>query len=112
MGHWYANCALCSLFQQKLINNFCYIFVAAGQERYKSVTRSYYRGASGAVIIYDVTNRSSYKHVQDWLNDAKELGGFAILPLLVGNKCDCEPALRQVQFLEASEFAQQCGTYI
>lgn len=82
------------------------IWDTAGQERYRAVTRSYYRGALGAVIVYDVTNRESFNHVTNWLNDSHTLAKPETSILLLGNKIDLK-TLRAVPFLEASRFAQE-----
>ncbi|KAI9885303.1 MAG: Protein O-mannosyltransferase 2 [Watsoniomyces obsoletus] len=60
----------------------------AGQETYKSVTRSYFRGASGALLVFDLTRRDSFKHVTDWLNDLRQIAEPEIVVVLVGNKLD------------------------
>ena len=44
-----------------------------GQERFRAVTRSYYRGAAGALMVYDITRRSTYNHLSSWLTDARNL---------------------------------------
>lgn len=80
----------------------------AGQERFRSVTRSYYRGAAGALLVYDSTSRDSFNALSNWLNDARTLAHSNIVILLVGNKKDLEDA-RQIEFLEASNFAQENG---
>ncbi len=49
------------------------IWDTAGQERFRAVTRSYYRGAAGALMVYDVTRRSTYNHLSSWLTDARNL---------------------------------------
>ena len=60
----------------------------AGQETYKSVTRSYFRGASGALLVFDLTRRESFGHVTDWLNDLRQIAEPDIVVVLVGNKSD------------------------
>merc|ERR1712032_1376268 len=81
------------------------IWDTAGQERYRAVTRSYYRGAVGALILYDVTSRDSYKNLPTWLQDAREQAWKDIPIIAVGNKRDLKEA-RQVSYLDASRFAQ------
>ena len=58
------------------------IWDTAGQERFRAVTRSYYRGAAGALMVYDVTRRSTYNHLSSWLTDARNLTN----PNTVSNK--------------------------
>lgn len=82
------------------------IWDTAGQERYRAVTRSYYRGAVGALILYDVTSRDSYNNLPTWLQDAREQAWKEISIIAVGNKRDRKDE-RQVSFLEASRFAQE-----
>jgi len=82
------------------------IWDTAGQERYRAVTRSYYRGAVGALILYDVTSRDSYNNLPTWLQDAREQAWKDISIIAVGNKCDLKEE-RKVSFLEASRFAQE-----
>lgn len=60
----------------------------AGQETYKAVTRSYFRGASGALLVFDITRRNTFEAVTDWLNDLKQIAEEGIVVVLVGNKLD------------------------
>ncbi|KAK4235609.1 P-loop containing nucleoside triphosphate hydrolase protein [Achaetomium macrosporum] len=60
----------------------------AGQETYKSVTRSYFRGASGALLVFDLTRKSTFQHAIDWLNDLRQIAEPDIVVVLVGNKAD------------------------
>lgn len=60
----------------------------AGQETYKSVTRSYFRGASGALLVFDLTRRNTFDNVTDWLNDLRQIAEEGIVIVLVGNKSD------------------------
>jgi GTPase SAR1 family protein len=75
---------------------------------FRSVTKSYYRGAAGALLVYDISSRESYNAVSNWLTDAQNLANPNLVVLLVGNKRDLEED-RQVSFLEASQFAQENG---
>lgn len=70
------------------------------------MTRSYYRGAAGALLVYDVTSRESFNTLSNWLNDTRTLASPHIIIILVGNKKDLEEQ-REVTFLEASNFAQE-----
>ncbi|KAI7969740.1 hypothetical protein EIK77_006688 [Talaromyces pinophilus] len=60
----------------------------AGQETYKSVTRSYFRGASGALLVFDITRPSTFASVTGWLQDLRQIAEEGIVVVLVGNKCD------------------------
>ena len=66
------------------------IWDTAGQERYKSITAAYYKGAKGAMIVYDLTCQSSYDNVDRWYNEIKEIASKDINMILVGNKSDLE----------------------
>ncbi|TRY63224.1 hypothetical protein TCAL_11313 [Tigriopus californicus] len=84
------------------------IWDTAGQERFRAVTRSYYRGAAGALMVYDVTRRSTYNHLSSWLTDARNLTNPNTVIFLIGNKCDLE-AQRDVTYEEAKQFAEENG---
>lgn len=60
----------------------------AGTERFRSVSRSYYRGAAGAILVYDVSSWRSFEQLQTFLNDARALAGPDITIILAGNKND------------------------
>jgi small GTP-binding protein len=64
----------------------------AGTERFRSVSRSYYRGAAGALLVYDVTSTSSFDSLPTFYNDAKALASPNLVALLVGNKADLASA--------------------
>ncbi|KAJ6253429.1 ras and ef-hand domain-containing protein [Anaeramoeba flamelloides] len=64
------------------------IWDTAGQERYNSLTSMYYRGAKGAIIIYDVTNPDSYESAKDWVKEIRQQGSSSVKVILVANKID------------------------
>lgn len=66
------------------------IWDTAGQETFKSITRSYYRSAAGALLVYDVTNRESFQNVHKWLEECREHGNPLMTIILIGNKVDLE----------------------
>lgn len=89
----------------------------AGQETYKSITRSYFRGASGALLVFDITRRNTFASVTAWLNDLRQIAEDDIVVVLVGNKSDLAsastvsgdetaPNRRQVTRQEAEEWCQ------
>ena len=66
------------------------IWDTAGQERYKSITSAYYKGAKGAFIVYDITNKSTFESVDKWIKDLNSYGDKNLTMLLIGNKSDLE----------------------
>ena len=79
------------------------------------MTRSYYRGAMGAVVVYDVTNRESYDNLPTWIEGCRSLASKDVVLMLVGNKVDLAEAqegARQVPFLESSQLAQEHHTML
>ncbi|EAL88476.2 secretion related GTPase SrgD [Aspergillus fumigatus Af293] len=60
----------------------------AGQETYKSITRSYFRGASGALLVFDITRPSTFTSCTQWLQDLRQIAEDGIVVILVGNKSD------------------------
>ncbi|KIV98520.1 uncharacterized protein PV09_09672 [Verruconis gallopava] len=64
----------------------------AGQETYKSITRSYFRGASGALLVFDITRRETFLSVTAWLQDLRQIAEEGIVVVLVGNKSDLAPS--------------------
>ena len=66
------------------------IWDTAGQERYKAITNAYYKGAKGAFVVYDITNKNSFQSVDKWIKDLKTNGDEKIIIILIGNKNDLE----------------------
>ena len=64
------------------------VWDTAGQERYRAITSSYYKGAKGAIIVYDITNEDSFNNVESWMNEVTKKGKTDMQFLLVGNKKD------------------------
>lgn len=84
------------------------IWDTAGQERYRAITSAYYRGAFGALIVYDVTKPSSFENVSRWLKELRDHADSNIVIMLIGNKTDLEP-LRAVALDDAQSFAEKEG---
>jgi Ras-related protein Rab-2A len=80
----------------------------AGQESFRSITRSYYRDAAGALLVYDITRRDSFLHLTRWLEEAKQNGNPSMTIMLIGNKSDQEQR-RAVSTKEGEEFALKNG---
>ncbi|KAJ2722616.1 Ras- protein Rab-2A [Coemansia sp. Benny D115] len=86
------------------------IWDTAGQESFRSITRSYYRGAVGALLVYDITRRDTFEHVAIWLEDVRKHSNTETTIILIGNKCDLE-AKRSVSREEGEKFASDNGLY-
>ena len=84
------------------------IWDTAGQESFRSITRSYYRGAAGALLVYDITRRDTFQHLESWLSDARQHANPEMAIILVGNKADLD-AKRQVTREEGEAFAKEHG---
>ncbi|KAK5575985.1 hypothetical protein ACTFIZ_004441 [Dictyostelium cf. discoideum] len=82
------------------------IWDTAGQERFKTITTSYYRGAHGLIIVYDITSMDSFNSIKRWLIDVDRFASPSVLKLIVGNKCDLS-SKRAVDFKIAKKFADE-----
>jgi len=82
------------------------IWDTAGQERFRTITSSYYRGAHGIIVVYDVTDMESYNNVKQWLNEIDRYACENVNKLLVGNKCDLVTK-KAVDFETAKDFADK-----
>ena len=60
----------------------------AGQERYKSITSAYYKGAMGALLVYDVTNQATFNNIERWYNEIRDFSSKDIQIIMIGNKTD------------------------
>ncbi len=82
------------------------IWDTAGMENFKSITRSYYKNSICALIVYDISNKDSFKNVLNWIEDCKVFSPKNILLVLIGNKCDLEEK-RQVSIEEGKKVAEE-----
>lgn len=80
----------------------------AGQERFRTITSSYYRGAHGILLVFDLTDIRSFEDVAGWLEEIRAYAVSKVNIVLVGNKCDMSHA-RKVTAEEARAFAEQNG---
>jgi len=81
----------------------------AGTESFRSITRSYYRGAAGCLLVYDVTSRPSFDHARTWLADVRAHADPHLTCILVGNKSDLAQERRQVPTDEGARWAEEEG---
>ncbi|KAJ6513837.1 ras family-domain-containing protein [Mycena polygramma] len=84
------------------------IWDTAGQERYRAITSAYYRGAVGALLVYDIAKHASYVNVTRWLKELRDHADSNIVIMLVGNKSDLKH-LRAVPTDEAKAFSTENG---
>ena len=84
------------------------IWDTAGQERYRSLLPMYYRNAAAAIVVYDITEPSTFQVLKTWMKELKLQGPDGIVVAIAGNKSDLENK-RAVDKLEGEEFAEQNG---
>lgn len=82
------------------------VWDTAGQERYRAITSAYYRGAVGALLVYDIAKHATYENVERWLKELRDHADQNIVIMLVGNKSDLRH-LRAVPVEEARAFAEK-----
>ncbi|KAH7856968.1 hypothetical protein Vadar_007394 [Vaccinium darrowii] len=86
------------------------IWDTAGQERFRAVTSAYYRGAVGALVVYDISRRTTFESVERWLEELKTHSDTTVARMLVGNKCDLEN-IRDVSVEEGKSLAEAEGLF-
>jgi len=84
------------------------IWDTAGQERFRTITSSYYRGAHGIIVVYDVTDSDTYQNVKQWLQEIDRYAVEGVNKLLVGNKSDLATK-KVVDYAAAKAFADELG---
>lgn len=84
------------------------IWDTAGQERYRAITSAYYRGALGALLVYDVTKPTTFDNVTRWLKELRDHADANIVIMLIGNKTDLKH-LRAVATEDAQSYAEKEG---
>ena len=87
------------------------IWDTAGQESFRSITRSYFRGAIGCILCYDISNRDSYINLVTWLEETQACASSSIVIIVVGNKSDLEGSQGQVSKEEVEDFCRKRGLY-
>mmetsp|Transcript_1623 Transcript_1623/g.3529 ORF Transcript_1623/g.3529 Transcript_1623/m.3529 type:complete len:215 (-) Transcript_1623:77-721(-) len=82
-----------------------HVWDSAGQEKHRAITSAFYRGAVGALLVYDITDRSSFESCQHWLQELKQHTDSSLVAMLVGNKCDLKRK-QAVDVEDAKDFAE------
>lgn len=86
------------------------IWDTAGQERFRAVTSAYYRGAVGALVVYDISRRQTFDSIGRWLNELQTHSDMNVVTILVGNKTDLTDA-REVSTAEGQALAEDQGLF-
>lgn len=86
------------------------VWDTAGQERFRAVTSAYYRGAVGALIVYDITRKITFESIVKWLDELKIHCDTAVAKMLVGNKSDLE-SIREVMVEDGKKLAEEEGLF-
>ncbi|XP_010428296.1 PREDICTED: ras-related protein RABA6a-like [Camelina sativa] len=86
------------------------IWDTAGQERFRAITSSYYRGALGALLIYDITRRTTFENIKKWLFELRDFSNPDTVVVLVGNKSDLRQS-REVEEDDGKNLAESEGLY-
>jgi len=83
------------------------IWDTAGQERFRTITTAYYRGAMGILLVYDVTDERSFANVKNWMRQIEQHASESVNKILIGNKCDVDPADRRVSLEQGRKLAEE-----
>ena len=84
------------------------IWDTAGQERFRAITAPYYRNVHGTILVYDITNRESFNHLNKWITDIDKYSRENVSKILIGNKTDLQ-AERKVSYDEGQQLAKDQG---
>ena len=84
------------------------IWDTAGQEKFRNINASYYKGANGILVVYDITNKETFDGLTSWLIEIEKNSSKDVYKLLIGNKNDLEDK-RQISYNEGKEFASING---
>ncbi|KAK3036392.1 hypothetical protein RJ639_032161 [Escallonia herrerae] len=85
------------------------IWDTAGQERFRTITTAYYRGAMGILLVYDVTDESSFNNIRNWIRNIEQHASDNVNKILVGNKADMDESKRAVPTSRGQALADEYG---
>ncbi|XP_008779100.1 ras-related protein RABE1c-like isoform X1 [Phoenix dactylifera] len=85
------------------------IWDTAGQERFRTITTAYYRGAMGILLVYDVTDESSFNNIRNWIRQIEQHASDNVNKILVGNKADMDENKRAVSTSQGQMLADEYG---
>ena len=81
----------------------------AGQERFRTITTSYFRGAQGILLVYEVTDLSSFNAIKQWVEEISANADKQVNKILIGNKCDVDDSMRAVTRAQGEQLAKEYG---
>ena len=84
------------------------IWDTAGHEKFRTITTSYYKSAHAIIVLYDITDESSFEHIKNWMIDIDKFGKQGVLKVLIGNKIDLEDE-RKITKEEGESMANKYG---
>lgn len=85
------------------------IWDTAGQERFRTITTAYYRGAMGILLVYDVSDETSFTNVRNWMRQIDQNAAENVNRVLIGNKCDVDPSERKIPTEKGKALAGEYG---
>ena len=94
------------LVEMEEMQNKLQIWDTAGQERFRGVASSYYKGASGVLLVYDITKSETFNNLETWLKEVENNATFNVVKVIVGNKKDLQES-REVLIEDATRFAKK-----
>ena len=83
------------------------IWDTAGEDRFRAITKNYYKGANGIILIYDVTNLQTYENVKNWITQIREEANPNVIIYLAGNKIDIPEESRAVKTSDGQKIADE-----
>jgi len=86
------------------------IWDTAGQERFRTITTAYYRGAMGILLVYDVTDETSFANINNWMKNIEQHASETVNKVLIGNKCDMENG-RQISIDQGTQLSEEYGVH-
>ena len=85
------------------------IWDTAGQERFRTITTSYFRGAQGILLVYEVCDLSSFNAIKQWVEEISANADKQVNKILIGNKCDVDDSMRAVTRAQGEQLAKEYG---
>nr|VDC87325.1 unnamed protein product [Brassica oleracea] len=110
LGLYYLHPSMLRIIHTKRIK--LQIWDTAGQERFRTITTAYYRGAMGILLVYDVTDESSFNNIRNWIRNIEQHASDNVNKILVGNKADMDESKRAVPTSKGQALADEYGNQV